>query len=51
MELNCMGMKATGSYTCRTLSYQGAQFELVRVSMAPITRYDVCTHLRTFAHI
>ena len=28
LEMYAMGLKATGAYMCRTLSYDGAEFEL-----------------------
>ena len=30
-----MGLKATGSYLSRTLSYHGAEFSLARVTVDP----------------
>jgi hypothetical protein len=42
LELFSMGLKATGTYLCRTLSYAGAEFELehVPLSGAMGTMYD-----------
>lgn len=35
MELFAMGLKATGSYLSRTLSYKGADFEIAKMDIAP----------------
>lgn len=42
MELAAMSLKATGSYLARTLSYEGADFDLARVEVPPVLRlmYD-----------
>eukprot|EP00899_Mesostigma_viride_P000110 jgi/Mesvir1/1009/Mv17543-RA.1 len=42
MELVAMGLKATGSYVCRTLSYEGAEFELLHLTIDEqyATMYD-----------
>jgi hypothetical protein len=42
LELFSMGLKATGTYLCRTLSYAGAEFELEHVPLtgAMGTMYD-----------
>eukprot|EP00879_Flechtneria_rotunda_P009637 GHRR01010084.1.p1 GENE.GHRR01010084.1~~GHRR01010084.1.p1 ORF type:complete len:1075 (+),score=467.79 GHRR01010084.1:930-4154(+) len=42
LELFCMGLKATGSYMARTLSYHGANFVLQDVQLSPQMRvqYD-----------
>jgi hypothetical protein len=31
-----MGMKATGTYLARTLSYSGAEFKLAKVELDPV---------------
>lgn len=33
LELFCMGLKATGCYLARTLSYKGAEFQLERIKL------------------
>lgn len=38
LEVFSMGMKATGTYLARTLSYTGADFQLVRVEVDPVFR-------------
>jgi hypothetical protein len=42
LELAAMSMKATGSYLARTLSYQGAEFAIVKAEMDPafVIMYD-----------
>ncbi|CAI0555414.1 unnamed protein product [Linum tenue] len=35
LELVAMDMKARGMYVCRTLSYKGAEFEVVEVALEP----------------
>ena len=42
LELFSMGLKATGTYLCRTLSYTGAEFELAAVPLTGAlgTMYD-----------
>lgn len=35
MELFAMGLKATGSYLSRTLSYKGADFDIAKLDIAP----------------
>jgi hypothetical protein len=37
LELFSMGLKATGAYVCRTLSFAGAEFELSPVQLSPAT--------------
>lgn len=34
LELYCMGLKATGTYLSRTLSYAGAEFRLDMIDIA-----------------
>jgi len=36
-----MGLKATGCYLARTLSYSGAEFQLAEVEMDPVFRYVI----------
>ncbi|KAG9143262.1 hypothetical protein Leryth_010181 [Lithospermum erythrorhizon] len=36
LELVAMDMKARGMYVCRTLSYKGAEFEVIEVPLEPI---------------
>ena len=36
LELFAMGLKATGSYLSRTLSYDGAEFSIARVEVDPV---------------
>lgn len=38
LELYSMALKATGSYVSRTLSYSGAEFNLVNVKIDPVFR-------------
>jgi hypothetical protein len=38
LELFSMGLKATGTYMSRMLSYQGAEFDIARVTIDPIFR-------------
>ena len=35
LELFAMGLKATGSYLSRTLSYDGAEFSIAKVDVDP----------------
>ena len=35
LELFCMGLKATGCYLARTLSYKGADFEMEKIHLDP----------------
>ena len=35
LELFAMGLKATGSYLSRTLSYDGAEFSIAKVEVDP----------------
>jgi len=52
MELFAMGLKATGAYVCRCLSYQGAEFELATVQLTPQMRamYDKSTLFWNLLH-
>ena len=45
MELYACGMKASGAYLCRALSYNGAEFDLLEVDVAPDVRqqYDAAS--------
>jgi hypothetical protein len=36
LELYCMGLKATGTYLSRTLSYTGAEFLMERIELDPV---------------
>lgn len=38
LELFCMGLKSTGTYLARTLSYAGAEFKLAKVQLDPVFR-------------
>jgi hypothetical protein len=38
LELFSVGLKSTGIYLARTLSYQGADFELAAVTVDPVYR-------------
>lgn len=42
LEMFAMGLKATGAYLCRTLSYSGAEFEVATCELSPEMRimYD-----------
>ena len=40
LELFCMGLKATGCYLARTLSYKGAEFQLERIHLDPEFRWE-----------
>ncbi|KAG2496515.1 hypothetical protein HYH03_005339 [Edaphochlamys debaryana] len=42
LEMFCMGLKATGTYVSRTLSYKGAEFRMEMLQIDPIFRvmYD-----------
>lgn len=42
LELFCMGLKATGSYLARTLSYHGAKFELQDIQLSMEMRWGWC---------
>jgi hypothetical protein len=35
LELFCMGLKATGCYLARTLSYNGAEFQMEKIHLDP----------------
>ncbi|KAK3282320.1 hypothetical protein CYMTET_9945 [Cymbomonas tetramitiformis] len=45
MEMFSMGLKATGAYCCRALSYKGAEFKLSCIDISPQSRlmYDRAT--------
>ncbi|KXZ54936.1 hypothetical protein GPECTOR_3g106 [Gonium pectorale] len=47
LEMFSMGLKATGTYLSRTLSYKGAEFRMEQLEMDPIFRvmYDRSVHL------
>eukprot|EP00897_Mesotaenium_endlicherianum_P005981 jgi/Mesen1/5410/ME000269S04553 len=61
LELVAMDMKARGMYMCRTLSFQGAEFDVVNVPLEPVMekmspgaaiwRYFWATHQRFFRHM
>lgn len=36
LEMFCMGLKATGTYVSRTLSYKGAEFRLEQLDVDPV---------------
>lgn len=38
LEMFAVGLKATGTYVSRTLSYTGAEFSLAQVEVDPIFR-------------
>lgn len=48
LELFCMGLKATGSYLARTLSYHGAKFELQDVQLSMEMRCATAEGLDSF---
>jgi len=39
LELFCMGLKATGCYLARTLSYTGADFQMEKIHLDPSFRW------------
>ena len=52
MELYSMGLKATGCYLARTLSYQGAEFNIARCTLDPVFEemYDRASKLWQLLH-
>lgn len=49
IELFSMGLKASGTYLSRTLSYKDAEFRLEQIDIDPAFRwaFPVCTHTLT----
>lgn len=47
LEMFAMGLKATGSYLSRTLSYDGAEFSIARVEVDTTFGYGfvICNNL------
>ncbi|KAJ6312054.1 hypothetical protein OIU77_013744 [Salix suchowensis] len=45
LELVAMDMKARGMYVCRTLSYKGAEFEIVEAPLEPEMMIDPVLHV------
>ncbi len=39
LEMFCMGLKATGTYVSRTLSYKGAEFRLDQLDIDPVFKW------------